>query len=567
MTYLSPLANHLWQSTIFAVAAMLVTLALRKNRAQLRYWLWLAASIKFLIPFSLLVSLGGSLEWRTAPSVASTVSLAAEQISESFTPLAVNPTTQSAPIAWPAALVGIWLCGFACVTTLWWTRWRRIRSALRSAKPMPLLAPIRVMSAPTLLEPGVFGIFRPVLLLPAGIADRLTSEQLQAILAHELCHVRRRDNLAAWVHMVVEALFWFHPLVWWIGARLIEERERACDEEVLTLGNSPFAYAEGILNVCKHYVQSPLACTSGVTGADLKKRIREIMTVRVSSRLTWGRKVVLTAAGVTAITLPVVVGLLRAQTLPPPPAFTYEVVSIRAANAGDANSRIGPGAQGGVRTQNTTVMQLLTFAYDMRDYQFEEAPGWVRSERFDVNFTPDKPEIQPGPGMARDRIEALFDRQRQRMRAVLRDRFGLRLRADTKERPMYALTIARRGHKLGQPKDGSGGPHLSLNRSQMTGTGVYLDMVTRSLSNLVQRPVINETGLNGPYDFELRWTPDSAIQLPGKLAPPDEPANAGDSGGTSIFTALTEQLGLRLESRRGPVTVFVIEHIEKPAEN
>ena len=83
------------------------------------------------------------------------------------------------------------------------------------------------------MEPGVFGIFRPVLLVPEGITDRLTPAQWKTILTHELCHVRRRDNLTAAIHMAIEAIFWFHPLVWWIGKRLIDERERACDEEVL----------------------------------------------------------------------------------------------------------------------------------------------------------------------------------------------------------------------------------------------------------------------------------------------------------------------------------------------
>ena len=83
------------------------------------------------------------------------------------------------------------------------------------------------------------GLFRPILLLPADITERLQPRELQAILAHELCHVRRRDNLTSAIHMIVEAVFWFYPLVWWIGARLVEERERACDEAVLSLGNEP----------------------------------------------------------------------------------------------------------------------------------------------------------------------------------------------------------------------------------------------------------------------------------------------------------------------------------------
>jgi hypothetical protein len=116
---------------------------------------------------------------------------------------------------------------------------------------------------PARLEPGVFGIFRSVLLVPEGIAERLTPEQFQAILAHEMCHVRRLDNLTSAVHMVVEAVSWFHPLIWWIGARIVEERELGCDAEVVRLGNDPEAYAAGILNVCRFYLSSPLACAPG----------------------------------------------------------------------------------------------------------------------------------------------------------------------------------------------------------------------------------------------------------------------------------------------------------------
>ena len=99
------------------------------------------------------------------------------------------------------------------------------------------------MSSNQAIEPGVFGIVRPVLMWPAGIEDRLSGEQIEAILAHEVAHVRRRDNLAALIHMLVEAVFWFHPLAWWIGARLVDERERACDEEVVRRGTEPDVFS------------------------------------------------------------------------------------------------------------------------------------------------------------------------------------------------------------------------------------------------------------------------------------------------------------------------------------
>jgi bla regulator protein blaR1 len=227
--HLSPLANHLWQSTLFAGVAATQALVLRKNRAHTRYLLWLSASVKFLVPFSLLMGVGRQFEWRSAAAVAPALPLAMamEQISQPFTPprhAVVTPST--IPLA-PKVLGVLRFCGSAGVLFVWCVRWQRIRVALRLGSPLPLAAPIPVISSPTLLEPGLFGIFRPVLLLPDGITDRLTPAQFQAILAHELCHLRRRDNLAAATHMLVEAIFWFHPLVWWIGARLIEERERA----------------------------------------------------------------------------------------------------------------------------------------------------------------------------------------------------------------------------------------------------------------------------------------------------------------------------------------------------
>jgi bla regulator protein blaR1 len=92
---------------------------------------------------------------------------------------------------------------------------------------------VPVLCSHSPVEPGIFGVFRPVLLLPEGILERLTPEQLKAIVVHEMCHVRRHDNLTFEFHMFVETLFWFYPPVWWIGARLIEEREIACDEAVL----------------------------------------------------------------------------------------------------------------------------------------------------------------------------------------------------------------------------------------------------------------------------------------------------------------------------------------------
>ena len=181
------------------------------------------------------------------------------------------------------------------MTVVRFRMWRRIRAAVRASSPwavpsLPMPAGIDVRSTPGVMEPGVVGLWRPVILVPSGIEDDLTPRQLAAVLTHELCHIRRRDNVTAAVHMIAEAVFWFHPLVWWIGSRLVDERERACDQEVLRTLGEPQTYAEGIVNVCKRYVESPLACVSGVSGANVKNRIRDIMTNRTIAKLSVAQK-------------------------------------------------------------------------------------------------------------------------------------------------------------------------------------------------------------------------------------------------------------------------------------
>src|SRR5262249_8720314 len=158
---------------------------------------------------------------------------------------AKNPQTIESRI--PIIVFGVWLCGAAFVFSRCLRDWLSVRRALSAGTPVDLH--LSGISIPVLLsrsstEPGIVGILRPALLLPKGLIERLSSPQIEAVVNHELCHVRRRDNLLAAVHMVVETAFWFHPLVWWIERRLLEERERACDEEVLQQGGEPEIYAQ-----------------------------------------------------------------------------------------------------------------------------------------------------------------------------------------------------------------------------------------------------------------------------------------------------------------------------------
>jgi uncharacterized protein (TIGR03435 family) len=571
---LSPIGNHLWQSTVFAAVALLLAFAMRKNRAQLRYWIWLAASIKFLVPFSLLVTVGSLIEWPRAQVIAPIVSITVEQIGQPFAlAMPVSSSSAAQPVfpKFVLVLLALWACGFLIVVTRWALRWRRIQAATRSASPINMSAPLRIMTAPTIMEPGVFGIFRPVLLLPQGIGDRLNAAQLRAILAHEMCHIRRRDNLAAALHMLVEAVFWFHPLVWWIGSRLIEERERACDEEVLRLGNEPQTYAEGILNVCKFYLESPLACAPGVTGADLKKRIEAIMTNRRSHQLSAARKAVLAIAGMAVIVGPVLFGIVRAQSKPE--VLSFEVASIKPADPEARRVGLGLAPGGGVNATNVTVDQVIGFAYNIpmgkgSNGRILNGPAWISSTRYDI--------IAKGPQTEDSSIEFMklpADQQKivreeakKRMQTLLAERFRLAVRLEDRNMPVYVLTVAKNGHKMKVSSIEGEASTLRGERGRMIGENIKMDFFANALEAPLGRPVLDQTGLKGGYDFTLEFSPDQG-PIGDKKISPDAVSGPSDPSGSPLFGALQQQLGLKIEAAKGPVPVVIIERVEKPTAN
>jgi bla regulator protein BlaR1 len=609
------LGNHLWQSTIFAVIAGLLTLLLRKNQARTRYWLWLAASAKFLIPFSLLVSLGSHLSWlRTSPASKAGLYLAMEEVSQPFTHPTVSIPTLTASAVFrgpihvlPALLTAAWLCGFVVVLCVWGLRWRRVSAAMRDAGPLQegrevealrrlervggVRKRIEMLVSRTSLEPGIFGIVRPVLIWPEGISERLEDAHLEAILAHEVWHVRRRDNLAAAIHMVVEAIFWFHPLVWWLGARLIEERERACDEEVVELGSDREIYAESILKVCEFCVESPLACVSGVTGADLKKRMVHIMNESIARKLDFSRKLLLSAAGLLAVVVPIFFGLvnatpIRAQTqsetaaagAPDLESHGFESASIKPHKSSGAveMSRVSFTPYGFTAT-NVTLQTLIRDVYRVQESQIAGPADLLNSDRYDIEARMEKSVADELRKL--DPYQSLPERQRM-LQSLLADRFKLTLHRESKELPVYALAIAENGPKLQEAQPGDtyangikgpngrpGGPgNIRIGRDTLTGQALSMADFVRALSDQLGRPVLDKTGLTGRYDLNLQWTPDDS-QLPMFKATGTPSASQSAASGSSLFTTMQDQLGLKLESQDSPVEILVIDHVEKPSEN
>ena len=586
------LINHLWQSSCFALLAGLLALALRKNSPKVRYWVWLSASLKFLIPFAFLVSLGTvvpRLDPRPAfvapPVFPSALVQVAEPLSATFQKSVLPP----ASLEWVPAVAGaVWALGFLAIALARCRSWLRVRAALRAGVPIELPIPVPALIAPGAEEPGVVGFVRPVLVLPAQLLEHLNPRELGAILTHELCHVRRRDNLFAAVHMVVEAIFWFYPLVWWIGSRMVEERELACDEEVLRSGCEPADYVEGILKVCRFYSESPLTCISGVTGADVKKRLRGILAGSVAPELNGAKKITLAMAGLAALAAPVVIGMISPPLIEAesPAATGFDIASIKPTTQqgpdiqGLGNVRILPG--GRLLAEKVLLRYFIQSAYEVKPFQLSGGPAWINSAHYDIDA---KAEGNPNGG-----------RMHQMMRALLEDRFKLKLHHETKQLPVYEVIVAKGGPKLLKPKEGGciapdadaglfppapGQPipcgrilmMMSPSGAQMRGGKVSMADLVTILSNVLGRTVVDKTGFQGRFDVHLEFTPDEA--LGGLPTPPPALPPSGDSvrfaappdSQGNIFEAIQEQLGLKLKPAKGPAHMLVIDSVERPSAN
>ena len=632
------LGNHLWQSTLCVTIAGLLTLALRNNRAQVRYGLWLAASVKFLVPFAALMAIGGQFGWRSsAPLQQAELTFMMDAVSQPFSRpelgVAVTAsalTSLSAAAAVPFLLLAVWLGGCAVILLTWWVRWRRVAASVRKALPItqgrefdtlrrllgrsedrPLHQPriarhLKLVSSSSSLEPGVFGILKPVLLWPRQMSDRLDDRQVEAILAHELSHVLRRDNLGAAVHMVVQALFWFHPLVWWVGSQLVDERERACDEEVIRLGSEPRVYAESILKTCEACVRSPLISVAGVSGSNLKTRIEQIMRQTAREPLNTWRKFLIATVGVVAIAGPVVVGALsapplRAQSsaasakatasldeaqrsrapdadqrfnaepnLRARPIPTSEVVSVTLNTSSDRSDRImylRSDSGGAFKATNQSARSLIRLAYQLQDSQILGGPAWVTSDRFDiVAWVESDPLAWEVPTI---------------MRTFLADRFKLTAHHETRERPVYALVLAKNNGTLGprlrrSPVDCSPAARAAARAvpgslptcviwpggwTGLSAQGVTMAQLAANMNTpRVDRVVVDRTGLTGRFDLDLGFFPpaDAWARYPIVTSLLDR------LGLRTSFTAMQEQLGLKLESQTAPVDVLVIDSAERP---
>jgi uncharacterized protein (TIGR03435 family) len=251
--------------------------------------------------------------------------------------------------------------------------------------------------------------------------------------------------------------------------------------------------------------------------------------------------------------------------------LTFEVASIKPASPDTPGSMIQFMPGGGLKMAGVSLRSMITFAYDVRDFQLSGGPGWLGTERFDVMARPEHAAAEGLEDLAKmtdDQRKTVREQMGERLRALLADRFQLAVHKETKDQPIYALVVSKNGAKLKEVKAVEGARQgMRMGRGRLEGFAAPLEMLGPTLSNVTGRPVVDKTGLTEKYDFVLEWTPDAGAdaRAQGFGNGISEPAPA--PGGPTIFTALQEQLGLRLESQKGPVQTIVIDRAEKPSEN
>ena len=284
------------------------------------------------------------------------------------------------------------------------------------------------------------------------------------------------------------------------------------------------------------------------------------------------RKHALLFTAILASTLP----LARAQNIPIPPVAStaptdpnvrlpeYDVASVKKNKSNDGMMRV-MNTPDGFSCANVPLQTLISNAYGIRQDLISGGPGWVDSTGFDVEAKV--------AGTDMEAFKKLTPRQRNALlQALLADRFKLKLHHETKVLPMYDMVVAKGGLKLkplapmqppaaDAPRDLDATNHrgmMTMGPGMLKGHGLTVTAVANNLSYVVHSTVVDKTGLTGDYDFDLKWTPEDA-------GPPSDNGSAESSA--SIFTAVQEQLGLKLQATKGPTDTLVIDHAELPSEN
>lgn len=317
------LGKHLLESTVFALFVGVLTVLFWRRGAATRYILWLLAVADFLLPSETISLLGSRLAQLLPASHASRTA-----------PVLLTPWVAPSTISLPPQaantsvlnyfLLLVWLLGCLVMLATWLPKLRKapefsdcrdnaLEECLeRFQRRIGLRQLVTLRFSDSIAEPVLFGFRKPIVVLPTGLAGKLSSAELESVILHELAHAKRRDNWTAAFSHVVTCIFWFYPFLWWIERRLHRERELGCDEMVVRYGAAPGDYMAGILKVCRLQLTENVAGVSGVCRSNLKNRMEAIMSFSAESMPTPTPKTLLGGLVAAVFLVPILVGFFFA---------------------------------------------------------------------------------------------------------------------------------------------------------------------------------------------------------------------------------------------------------------
>jgi uncharacterized protein (TIGR03435 family) len=444
--------------------------------------------------------------------------------------------------------------------------WQRRLDRLKAC--ISVTRPVRLLVSGLIEAPGSIGWFRPIVLVPAGALAGLPCAQMEALLLHELAHIRRHDYLVHILQSVVETVLFYHPGVWWVSAHMRTDRELCCDDIAVSITGDAVVYARALAEFdSARFIQPAVVAASG---GSVAKRIARLL----GQSSTAGHATSGTATLQALMLLAIGASAVFAQTATRP---QFEVASIKPSFSDTImNVRPLPGRL----TADATLQVLMQYTYGVAPFQVVGGPGWLTSDRYQIDAT-------ANATASRDRMFLM-------LQSLLEDRFQLKTHRDIKEQPVFALVADKGGVKLPSPKEsvcvdsaadattewvgggrmaapgevqpakgrcGSALLGLGPGGAQMHGGKIAMPELVRTLSMLLGRSVIDKTGFTELFDLQLDFVPDDTTPA----MPPPPPGSY--TSGVSIAQALQQQLGLRLESAKGPVQVIVVDRAERPSAN
>ena len=569
---LAAVLNSLWQAAIVATLVWLSLRFLPRIRiyvnAATRYVIWWAAlAVILLLP--------------TAPRILETFHAAAQPISPATAtslspPDLRSPLIQDAPLIvtlgdrrtarWPLLVLALWAAVFLyrmvqIIRSYFYLRGVKRRASL-SVHPLPAVArPVKLLLSSEISSPMAVGFLRPAVILPASLPGELADAELDHVLLHETAHITRYDDWTNLAARILGAALALHPVAIWILRQIEREREMACDDWVVARTGAARPYAASLarmleLRRSRGSEAAGLKLAAGIFGSGSRavERIENLL----KRRSGFAPRVSLLRIAASILLL---LMLAMAASFAPrwiifaqqADASAFEVTSVKPNTSGSQRTTWGfPPGHAGFTATNVNLKTLIRLAYKVKESQIQGGAGWMDSDRYDIAGKPAQSDLGLEPA-------------RVMLRTLLRDRFQLTIHHEVKPIPVYELLATAGGLKLPQPQRTNCVDPLSASpgnqppcRGFLQGPGFLTSAETSTaeladvLGNILDRPVIDKTEHAGTFYMRLEFTPDTI---------------ADDTARPSLFTALQDNLGLRLESRKNPADVIVIDHAEKPDAN